>query len=33
MTSDYNQLYLVWNNLGLEFRRNIPEPTPITTIR
>ena len=32
MTSDYNQLCLVWNNLGLEFRRDIPEPTPTTTI-
>ena len=32
MTSVYNQLSLVWNNLGLEFRRDIPEPTLTTTI-
>ena len=32
MTSVYNQLSLAWNNLALEFRRDIPEPTPTTTI-
>ena len=32
MTSVYNQLSLAWNNLALEFRRDIPEPTVSTTI-
>ncbi len=32
MTSVYNQLSLAWNNLALEFRRDIPEPTMATTL-
>ena len=30
--SIYNQLTVAWNNLALEFRRDIPEPTPSTTL-
>lgn len=32
MTSVYNQLSLAWNNLALEFRRDVPEPTSATTL-
>ena len=32
LTSSFNQLTVAWNNLGLEFRRDIPEPTPATTL-
>ena len=32
LTSTFNQLTVAWNNLGLEFRRDIPEPTSSTTL-
>ena len=32
-TSTYNQLAVAWNNLALEFRRDIPEPTASTTLK
>ena len=32
LTSVYNQLSLAWNNLALEFRRDIPEPATTTTL-
>ena len=32
MTSVHNQLTIAWNNLTLDFRRDIPEPTSNTTI-
>ena len=31
-SSTYNQLTVAWNNLALEFRRDIPEPTSATTL-
>lgn len=31
-SSIYNQLTVAWNNLALEFRRDIPEPTSATTL-
>ena len=33
MSSVYNQLSIAWNNLDVEFRRDIPEPTAGTSIR
>lgn len=32
MTSVYNQLTIAWNNLSIEFRRDVAEPTSTTTI-
>ena len=32
LLTDFNQLMVAWNNLQLEFRLHIPEPTPSTTI-
>lgn len=32
MDSVYNQITLIWSNLALEFRQQIPEPTTSTTL-
>ncbi|KAK3166669.1 hypothetical protein OEA41_009794 [Lepraria neglecta] len=32
LLTEYNQLMVAWNNIQLEFRLHIPEPTPSTTL-
>ena len=32
LESSYNQLSMIWNKLDVPLRRDIPEPTPMTTL-